>query len=195
MKLVSHKYTGKLFAMKILSKREVIAKGHIGHTREEIRILELLDNPFFVQFKEMVQDRKFIYLIMEFVEGGNVFRFLASQKQLNEKTVQFMIGQVVLMLEHLHNKGILYRDLKPENLLIDRRGYLKLIDFGLSKQTSSRTYTVCGTPEYLAPEVLLQKGHGKAVDWWCVGNLMYELLVGVSPFSSDDPMEIYENIL
>lgn len=106
-----------------------------------------------------------------------------------------MIGQVVLMVEHLHRKNILYRDLKPENILIGNNGYLKLIDFGLSKQTSSRTYTVCGTPEYLAPEVLLQKGHGKAVDWWCVGILIYELLLGVGPFTADEPMDIYENIL
>lgn len=99
------------------------------------------------------------------------------------------------MFEYLHNRNIIYRDLKPENILIDRQGYLKLTDFGFAKVCENVTYTLCGTPEYLAPEVLLSKGHGKPVDWWCLGILIYEMLVGIDPFNDDDPMAIYQRIL
>lgn len=99
------------------------------------------------------------------------------------------------MFEFLHSKNIVYRDLKPENVLIDDEGYLKLTDFGFAKIVETRTYTLCGTPEYLAPEMLLNKGHGKPVDWWCFGILLYEMLAGIDPFSDDDPMLIYQKIL
>ena len=92
------------------------------------------------------------------------------------------------MFEYLHSKNIIYWDLKPENLLIDVKGNLKLTDFGFTKQIETRTYTLCGTPEYLAPEILLQKGHGKPVDWWCLGILIYEMIVGIDTFSDDEPM-------
>lgn len=99
------------------------------------------------------------------------------------------------MFEYLHSKNIIYRDLKPENILIDERGYLKLTDFGFAKECEGRTYTLCGTPEYLAPEMLLNKGHGKPVDWWTFGVLLYEMLAGIDPFSDEDPMLIYQKIL
>lgn len=99
------------------------------------------------------------------------------------------------MFDYLHQKDIVYRDLKPENLLINQNGNLKLTDFGFAKVIENRTYTLCGTPEYLAPEILLQKGHGKPVDWWCLGILIYEMIVGIDPFSDDEPMAVYQNIL
>lgn len=99
------------------------------------------------------------------------------------------------MFEYLHSKNIIYRDLKPENILIGADGYLKLTDFGFAKYCDSRTYTLCGTPEYLAPEILLNKGHGKPVDWWCLGILIYEMLAGIDPFNDEDPMAIYQKIL
>ena len=99
------------------------------------------------------------------------------------------------MFEYLHSKNIIYRDLKPENILIDRQGYLKLTDFGFAKICEGRTYTLCGTPEYLAPEILLNKGHGKPVDWWTFGVLLYEMLAGIDPFNDEDPMLIYQKIL
>jgi len=99
------------------------------------------------------------------------------------------------MFEYLQSKNIVYRDLKPENLLIAKDGYLKMTDFGFAKIVPDRTYTLCGTPEYLAPEILLNKGHGKPVDWWCLGILIFEMLTGTDPFTDDDPMKIYEKIL
>jgi len=99
------------------------------------------------------------------------------------------------MFEYMHSKNIVYRDLKPENILIGADGYLKLTDFGFAKYVDGRTYTLCGTPEYLAPEILLNKGHGKPVDWWCLGILIYEMLAGIDPFNDEDPMAIYQKIL
>ena len=99
------------------------------------------------------------------------------------------------MFEYLHSKDIIYRDLKPENILIDTKGYLKLTDFGFAKICTGRTYTLCGTPEYLAPEILLNKGHGKPVDWWTFGVLLYEMIAGIDPFNDEDPMLIYQKIL
>ena len=99
------------------------------------------------------------------------------------------------MFEYLHSHNVIYRDLKPENLLIDAEGYLKLTDFGFAKVVENRTYTLCGTPEYIAPEIILNKGHGKGVDWWTVGILLYEMLAGIDPFNDADPMMIYQNII
>jgi len=99
------------------------------------------------------------------------------------------------MFEYLHSKNVVYRDLKPENILLRDDGYLKLTDFGFAKYVEGRTYTLCGTPEYLAPEILLNKGHGKPVDWWCLGILLYEMLAGIDPFNDEDPMAIYQKIL
>lgn len=108
-----------------------------------------------------------------------------------EVLLRFYSAQVTSMFEYLHSKNIIYRDLKPENLLIADDGYLKLTDFGFAKVVEGRTYTLCGTPEYLAPEILLNKGHGKAVDWWTLGILTYEMNAGIDPFSDEDPMAIY----
>ena len=104
-------------------------------------------------------------------------------------------AQIICVFEYLHGKDIIYRDLKPENIMINEDGYLKLIDFGFAKIVRKRTYTICGTPEYIAPEILLNQGHGKPVDWWTLGILVYEMLAGFPPFQDEDPMNIYRKII
>jgi protein kinase A len=134
-------------------------------------------------------------MMLEFVRGGELFTYLRSVTSFPVPQTQFYAGQIVCIFDYLHSKDIIYRDLKPENLLIDEVGYLKLTDFGFAKLCDVRTYTLCGTPEYLAPEMLLNKGHGKPVDWWTFGILLYEMLAGIDPFSDEDPMNIYQKIL
>ena len=112
-----------------------------------------------------------------------------------ERRCQFYAGMIVLVFEYLHDKQIIYRDLKPENLLFDADGYLKVVDFGFAKRVQERTWTVCGTPEYMSPEIITNQGHGKAVDWWTLGILVYEMLVGYPPFEGSDPMALYKNIV
>jgi protein kinase X len=185
----------KYYAMKIFKKSEVIKYKQLDHIFSEISILSSVDFSFCVSVYGVTQDDRYFYILMEYVAGGELFTYLRSVLFLKNAHAKFYAAQVVNMIEYLHSKSIVYRDLKPENILIDNRGYLKLTDFGLAKIIVDRTYTVCGTPEYLAPEILLQKGHGLAVDWWCLGVLIYELMVGVDPFSEEDPMMMYENIL
>ncbi|QDS69728.1 hypothetical protein FKW77_009997 [Venturia effusa] len=134
---------------------------------------------------------------LDYCPGGEVFSYLRRARRFNEPTSQFYAAEIVLILEFLHEKeGVAYRDLKPENILIDAEGHLKLVDFGFAKQIWDReTYTLCGTPEYLAPEVIRNTGHGCAVDWWAFGILVYEFLVGQPPFWDQNPMKIYEQIV
>ncbi|KAL8974094.1 MAG: hypothetical protein Q9197_001662 [Variospora fuerteventurae] len=135
-------------------------------------------------------------LIRTLGTGGEVFRYLRSAGRFDLNTARFYAAEIVLILEFLHNvQGIAYRDMKPENILIDAEGHLKLVDFGFAKKVETReTYTLCGTPEYLAPEVIRNSGHGTAVDWWAFGILVYEFLVGTPPFWDNNPMKIYEKI-
>jgi len=132
-----------------------------------------------------------LYFQLEYINGGELFTYLRTEGRLTPQHSKFYAGSVTLMFEYLHAKHIIYRDLKPENLLIAQTGYLRLTDFGFAKYCEGRTYTLCGTPEYLAPEILLNKGHGKAVDWWCLGILSYEMIAGIDPFNDEDPMTIY----
>jgi len=136
-----------------------------------------------------------LYLLLEFVGGGELFTYMKTEGKFELDPARFYAAQVVSMFESLHSKDIVYRDLKPENLLVTPNGYLKLVDFGFAKYCKTRTYTLCGTPEYLAPEILLNKGHGKPVDWWCLGIFMYEMMAGQAPFTDEDPMQVYQKIL
>jgi serine/threonine protein kinase len=134
-------------------------------------------------------------MALEYIVGGEFFTHLRKVGRFPPLDARFYTAQIVLAFEYLHSLDIIYRDLKPENLLLDKLGYLKITDFGFAKRVAFKTYTLCGTPEYIAPEVLLNRGHGKGVDWWTLGIFMYEMMVGQPPFVDDDPMGIYQQIL
>ncbi|SBS84160.1 cAMP-dependent protein kinase catalytic subunit (PKAc), partial [Plasmodium malariae] len=141
------------------------------------------------------KDESYLYLVLEFVIGGEFFTFLRRNKRFPNDVGCFYAAQIVLIFEYLQSLNIVYRDLKPENLLLDKDGFIKMTDFGFAKVVDTRTYTLCGTPEYIAPEILLNIGHGKAADWWTLGIFIYEILVGCPPFYANEPLLIYQKIL
>jgi serum/glucocorticoid-regulated kinase 2 len=182
--------SNKLYAMKILKKDLVKMKNQVDHTKTERKILEKIENPFIVSLFYAFQDYKKLYLVTEFMQGGELFYHLRKEGIFKESRAKFYLCEIVLALEHLHSNGCIYRDLKPENILIDVDGHIKLTDFGLSKivlskKDDERAFTICGTPEYLAPEVIMDKGYDKTVDWWSLGALFYEMLCGFSPFKTN----------
>jgi protein kinase A len=195
VRLAKEKKSGEYVAIKMLKKAEILRLKQVDHIISENTILSNIKHPFLIKMLGFAQDERFLYIVLEFVQGGELFTYLRNLGKLENNEAVFFAAQVVSMFEYLHSKNIVYRDLKPENLLIASDGYLKLTDFGFAKYIEGRTYTLCGTPEYLAPEILLNKGHGKPVDWWCLGILTYEMLAGIDPFSDEDPMAIYQKIL
>jgi serine/threonine protein kinase len=185
--LVRYKRNNELYALKILQKEMIRRKQQISHTKTERIILEKMQNPFIVSLKYAFQTEENLYLVTDFLQGGELCYHLRKEKRFSEPKMKFYVCQIILAIEHLHKNNIIYRDLKPENILFDKEGNIKVTDFGLSKiinNENNRAYTICGTPEYLAPEILMQKGYDKSVDWWSLGALVYEMLVGVSPFKT-----------
>ncbi|KAK5170558.1 cytochrome c oxidase subunit 1 [Saxophila tyrrhenica] len=188
----------KVFALKILRKVDVIRLKQVEHVRNERNVLAAVaGHPFITTMVASFQDNDTLYMLLDYCPGGEVFSYLRRARRFNEATSQFYAAEIVLILEFLHDRqGVAYRDMKPENILIDAQGHLKLVDFGFAKKVDNReTYTLCGTPEYLAPEVIRNTGHGTAVDWWAFGILIYEFLVGQPPFWDQNPMKIYEQIV
>lgn len=193
--LLKHTKSSKLFAMKVLEKQKIIKMKQVDHTLYEKRILEALRFPFTVSMEFSFKDNSYIYFIMPFVPGGEMFTHLRRMGKFEEPLAKFYASQVILALEYLHFCNLVYRDLKPENILIDRNGYLKITDFGFCKILQGRTWTLCGTPEYLAPELILSKGYGFSVDWWSFGVLLFEMNAGYPPFYANEPMKTYEKIV
>jgi len=183
------------YALKILKKSAIIRLKQVDHIASEKAILMSLSHPFIVNLFGCFHDSRYLYLLLEYVVGGEFFTHLRKAGRFENETAKFYSAGITLIFEYLHARNCIYRDLKPENVLLGSDGYLKLTDFGFAKVIEYRTYTLCGTPEYIAPEVLLNKGHGKPVDWWTLGILVYEMVVGYPPFVDDDPMGIYQKIL
>ncbi|XP_043826083.1 ribosomal protein S6 kinase beta-2 isoform X1 [Dromiciops gliroides] len=173
---------GKIFAMKVLRKAKIMRNAKdTAHTRAERSILEAVRHPFIVELLYAFQTGGKLYLILECLSGGELFMQLEREGIFLEDTACFYLGEITLALGHLHSQGIIYRDLKPENIMLSSQGHIKLTDFGLCKESiheGSVTHTFCGTIEYMAPEILTRSGHNRAVDWWSLGALMYDMLTG-----------------
>ncbi|PAV69263.1 hypothetical protein WR25_05066 [Diploscapter pachys] len=190
---------GKIFAMKVLQKATIVRnQKDTAHTRAERNILEAVKSPFICDLLFAFQTGGKLYLILEYLSGGELFTHLEREGMFMEDTAAFYLSEIVVSLEHLHRQGIIYRDLKPENILLDGRGHVKLTDFGLCKEAiegDQKTHTFCGTIEYMAPEILMRCGHGKAVDWWSLGALMFDMLTGGPPFIADNRKRTIDKIL
>ncbi|XP_067243082.1 cGMP-dependent protein kinase 1a isoform X1 [Chanodichthys erythropterus] len=187
----------KTFAMKILKKRHIVDTRQQEHIRSEKLIMQEAHSDFIVRLYRTFKDSKYLYMLMEACLGGELWTILRDRGNFDDSTTRFYTACVVEAFAYLHSKGIIYRDLKPENLILDHRGYAKLVDFGFAKKIGfgKKTWTFCGTPEYVAPEIILNKGHDISADYWSLGILMYELLTGSPPFSGPDPMKTYNIIL
>jgi len=197
VKFAKYKQDGKMYAVKFMKKHEIIKLKQVDHINNEKRLMAQIDYPFVVNMMGYTKDDRFVYIIMECITGGELFTHLRRARKFSDEQSKFYAAQTAGAFAHIHNKNIIHRDLKPENILMCSTGYSKLTDFGFAKiiEPGTRTYTLCGTPEYIAPEVLLNKGHGKPVDWWTLGILIYEMIVGQPPFCDEDPMGIYQKIL
>ncbi|PWN42879.1 Pkinase-domain-containing protein [Ceraceosorus guamensis] len=190
--------TSRIYALKTLRKAHIVSRSEVTHTLAERTVLAKVNCPFIVPLKFSFQSPDKLYLVLAFVNGGELFHHLQREGRFSEERARFYAAELLCALEHLHGFNVIYRDLKPENILLDYTGHIALCDFGLCKLNmgdSETTNTFCGTPEYLAPELLLGHGYTRAVDWWTLGVLLYEMLTGLPPFYSEDVNEMYRKIL
>ncbi|KAI2642967.1 Serine/threonine-protein kinase 38 [Labeo rohita] len=233
VRLVQKKDTGHVYAMKILRKADMLQKEQVGHIRAERDILVQADSLWVVKMFYSFQDKLNLYLLMEFLPGGDMMTLLMKKDTLTEEETQFYVAETVLAIDFIHQLGFIHRDIKPDNLLLDSKGHVKLSDFGLCtglkkahrtefyrnlnhSQSNDLTFqhmnskrkaetwkrnrrqlafSTVGTPDYIAPEVFMQTGYNKLCDWWSLGVIMYEMLIGYPPFCSETPQETYKKVM
>ncbi|XP_023659533.1 serine/threonine-protein kinase Sgk1-like [Paramormyrops kingsleyae] len=197
--LARHKETSQYYAVKVLQKRIVLKKKEQKHIMAERSVLlKNLRHPFLVGLHYSFQTSDRLYFVLDYANGGELFCHLQRERVFLEPRARFYAAEIAGALGYLHSIHIIYRDLKPENILLDSQGHIMLTDFGLCKESLGHddiTFTFCGTPEYLAPEVLQKQAYDRTVDWWCLGAVLYEMLYGLPPFYSSNTDEMYNNIL
>eukprot|EP00917_Polyrhabdina_sp_WS-2016_P021973 GHVP01047593.1.p1 GENE.GHVP01047593.1~~GHVP01047593.1.p1 ORF type:complete len:276 (+),score=32.61 GHVP01047593.1:829-1656(+) len=181
--------------IKTVKKSSITKLKQERNIKNETTIHQLLCHPFIANMYSAFEDEKSIHMVMEYVAGGELFNYLRNSVRFPIDSCRFYAAQIVMLFEYMHSEGYIYRDLKPENILLDLNGYLKVTDFGFAKKLDNRTYSLCGTPEYLAPEIIQGQGYGKSCDWWSLGILIYELISGAPPFVEDNTAGMYEKIL
>ncbi|KAG9297771.1 hypothetical protein G9A89_011286 [Geosiphon pyriformis] len=190
--------TSRIYALKTIRKAHIVSRSEVNHTLAERTVLAQINNPFIVPLKFSFQSPEKLYLVLAFVNGGELFHHLQREGRFDEERSRFYAAELLCALECLHDFNVVYRDLKPENILLDYTGHIALCDFGLCKLNMTETETTntfCGTPEYLAPELLLGQGYTKTVDWWTLGVLLFEMLTGLPPFYDENTNEMYRKIL
>eukprot|EP00039_Didymoeca_costata_P018962 m.335722 g.335722 ORF g.335722 m.335722 type:complete len:464 (+) comp17661_c0_seq1:76-1467(+) len=196
--LAKEKKTDEVWAVKILKKGVILERDEVAHTLTENEVLKNTKHPFLTGLKCSFQTSDLLVFVMEYVNGGELFFHLSKERKFSESRTRFYVAEISMAISYLHERGIIYRDLKLENLLLDSKGNIKITDFGLCKEDISfgaTTTTFCGTPEYLAPEVLEDNDYGRAVDWWGVGVVMYEMVCGHLPFYDSNHEVLFEKIL
>jgi tRNA A-37 threonylcarbamoyl transferase component Bud32 len=196
--LVRKKSDSRLYAMKVLAKQNIIKRKQVEHTRTERNVLGKLNHPFIVKLHYAFQTEAKLYFVLDYCAGGELFFHLSRMKKFPEHMARFYSAEITLALDTMHEHGVVYRDLKPENILLDGEGHIKLADFGLAKEgvheAAEGAHSLCGTPEYLSPEVLDRQGHGTAVDWWNLGMVLYEMLTGLPPWYTTDRDKLFERL-
>ncbi|KAJ1442339.1 kinase-like domain-containing protein [Ochromonadaceae sp. CCMP2298] len=195
--LVRNRLDKKVYAMKVISKKLLKKKNNTQYMKSERDILTKVEHPFIVALYFAFQSETKLFLVLEFLGGGELFFHLRKQGIILEKEVKIYLAELVLAVDFLHQNGVIHRDLKPENVLLRTDGHLSITDFGLAKEIGDGTTarTLCGTSEYMAPEMLTRNGYGRAVDWWSLGALAYEMLVGRPPFQGKSQKELDRKIL
>ena len=192
------KERGSMFAMKILKKTHLVKRRQIERTRTERKVLSAVNHPFIMKLHYAFQNPEKLYLVLDYCPGGELFFHLSRFRRFPERVARFYAAELLLAIGHLHKRGIIYRDLKPENVLLDADGHVKLGDFGLAKagikHPCEGAVSMCGTPEYMAPELINQQGHGFCVDYWGLGMLVYEMMTGLPPWYTTDRSKLFRRL-
>lgn len=193
--LVREKSALTYHAMKVVEKAMVVERQQEQHLILEKKIMAALQFPLLLALDYAFKDNVYVYFIVPFIAGGELFTYIQKYGSFADETAKFFASQMVLAVEYLHYCHVVHRDIKPENILVTPTGYIKLCDFGFCKVLKKKTWTLCGTPEYLAPEIIMSKGYSFPVDWWAVGVLIFEMCSGRPPFYASDPSKLYQKII